>query len=404
MLSKKWVTWALILLILLLPTPAVVKYLQAFIVRNAVVTAFAYQVRAPIDGVVETLDVRPGDVPGSAPVLVVRNHRLPLADIGGLKSRCVEKQKYYAALEDELVSLETRLRESRNRLAGYRTVLQKDLAQTLAILKAREAGEKARLEEAAQTLERTLSLTRTSAATQEAADRAEARFQEARARLSVTRLEQARITHRRQMLRQHLFPPDISDGPLQEQGRINDLENAILDCRRRMQVVETDLAADAGRVQALRQDLETKSTRAEVTLPDTAVIWDVNGRAGMEVAKGDQILSYIDRSRLMVDVAVDDATLHLIRPDHPVRIRLFGSGRFIDGRVMQVMGSAARMPAHRFAASVKDKSPRDGHVLVRIDDPELYRSVEKFCGIGRTTYAEFEGIGLLEQYFGTFLR
>jgi hypothetical protein len=124
----------------------------------------------------------------------------------------------------------------------------------------------------------------------------------------------------------------------------------------------------------------------------------------MEVAKGDRILSYIDRSRLMVEVAVDDATIELIHPEHSVRIRLFGSGRYIDGTVIRVVGSAANWPEYRFAAGVKRKAARDGRVLVQIDDPQLQGDVKRFCGVGRTAYAEFEGIGLIEQYFGTFLR
>ncbi len=59
MLKKKWVTWVLILFILLLPIPAVVQYLQTFIVRNAVVTAYLYEIQAPIDGVVEALETQP---------------------------------------------------------------------------------------------------------------------------------------------------------------------------------------------------------------------------------------------------------------------------------------------------------------------------------------------------------
>ena len=100
----------------------------------------------------------------------------------------------------------------------------------------------------------------------------------------------------------------------------------------------------------------------------------------------------------------EDATIALIQPGHLIRIRIFGSHRSINGTVVQVMGSGSKWPDHRFAAGLKDKSVRDGRVLVQIDDPQLSGDTKRFCGVGRTAYAKFEGIGLIEQYFGTFLK
>jgi multidrug resistance efflux pump len=404
MLNKKWITWSLIIVIILLPAPAIIQHLQTFIVRNAVVTAYRYDVHAPIDGVVETCNAQPGSIPGDAPALVLCNRRLPLASINSLEATYHEKQKHHEYLENELSLLKTRLNVSQDNLSKYRTMLQKDLDQTLAIFKARQDGEEARLQEATQNRMRTIRLVKTSVVTQEDADRIEADFCDAKAQLNVTRLELQQIEHRKQMLQQNLFPPDISDSALQVQNRINNLQMKILDCKQRVHASEIDLFSDASRIQALRLDLEHKSSKATIVLPDTAVIWSVDARIGREVIKGERILSYIDRSNLMVDVAMDDATIELINPNHPVRIRLFGSGRFIKGTVIRVQGSAADWPDYRFAAAVKGKSMRDGRVLVKIDDLQLHGDVKKFCGVGRIAYAEFEGIGLFEQYFGTFLR
>jgi multidrug resistance efflux pump len=151
------------------------------------------------------------------------------------------------------------------------------------------------------------------------------------------------------MLRNDLFPSDLSDGVLQIQNQINTLFISILEYKRRIQETESDLATDSASLQAARADWEHRSTAA-VQLPDTSVIWEVDVGTGMEVVKGNRILSYIDRSSLMVDAAIDDSTLALIHPGHPVRIRLFGSGRFIGGKVISVLGSAADRSDIRFAA------------------------------------------------------
>jgi HlyD family secretion protein len=403
MFDKKWVLWLVILFIALLPMPAIIQYLQTFIVRNAVVTAYRYEVHAAIDGVVDTLDARPGEVPGEEPV-VLKNRRVPRADMEALEARHREKEKYHAFLLGELSTLETRQKASQQLLWDYRTLLENDLDQTLAILKARQEGEAARLKETKQIRTRAARLLQTSTVAQADIDRTEAGFLEAQARFNATGLERQQIEHRRQMLQQNLFLSDFSDGIFKAQELTNDLQMEIFHARRRIQTAETKLAEDAARLTALRRDMAHKLTTAIVELPDTAVIWDVEVRTGMEVTKGDRMLSYIDRSQLLVDVAIDDATIALIHPDHLVRIRLFGSGRSIQGKVIQVMGSGSKWPDHRFAAGVKDKSVRDGRVLVQIDDPQLSGDTKRFCGVGRTAYAEFEGIGLIEQYFGTFMR
>ncbi|NDV28179.1 HlyD family secretion protein [Desulfovibrio sp. JC010] len=380
-LCRRSTTWIVLLLIALLPLPSIVSYMQRFVVRNGVVTAYRYDVRAPIDGVVDAISIVPGMVSQGGPVLRIGNRRT---------------SGQYETLEKELLALEESLVVSRRKLDGYMDRLIRDIDQSLAILSARIKGEKAALKEAKHRRDRIAKLVKASVATSEDEDKAESEFLKADAKVKSTKLEIGQLKHRRGMLSQGMLPNDLSDGALQVQKRINDLEQNILACKRRMS--ETENAGGADDV------LNTRHTRAAVTLPETAVVWEMDVQDGMEVTKGDRLLSYIDRSRLMVEVAVDDATLELIVPGQPVKIRLYGRTDFIEGKVSRVMGSGGIWHSNLFAAGIKDRSARDGRVLVLIDDPLLYKRVEKFCGVGRTAYAEFEGIGLMEQYFGVFLR
>lgn len=296
------------------------------------------------------------------------------------------------------------LDENRKRRADYFSMIQKELSQKLGILDARKAGEQARLKEAEQARNRVLTLVATSVAAQEDADQKEADYHEALAKVNATRMEMGELRYQMTMLEKQLFPPDLSDGILQVQNLINRLELDISQGKRELAARKTELSIDAARLKALRADFNHRMARAEVSLPKTALVLAVAAEKGQELIKGDPLLSYIDRSRLMVEVAVDDATLELIRPGHPVRIRLFGSNRFIPGAVIQKLGSGSKRPPDRFAAGVKIKGDRDGLVLVSIKDEHLYKNTAGFCGIGRTAYAEFEDIGLMELFFGTFLR
>ena len=58
LLSKKKTVWIVIMLIALLPLPSIVNFMQRFVVRNGVVTAFRYEIKAPIDGGVDELSAR----------------------------------------------------------------------------------------------------------------------------------------------------------------------------------------------------------------------------------------------------------------------------------------------------------------------------------------------------------
>jgi hypothetical protein len=386
-LTSKKSTWIVIVLLLLLPLPSVVSYLQRFVVRNGVVTAYRYEVRAPIDGVVEGLSITPGMAPGDKPALRIGNRRT---------------RGRYNTLKKELAALEQDLGRSQARLGANVAKLINDLDQSLAILKARLKGEQAAKSETLHRRDRTNQLVRELVATQEDGDRVEAQFRKAEAQVRTTLLEIEQLGQRRRMLSQGMFPHDMADSVLQIQNRINGLKERILDCKRRMSEADADIAESPAAPGA--GEMNSRSALATVKLPDTAVVWELDVQDGMEVAKGDRLFSYIDRSRLMVEVAVDDATLELIEPGRGARVRLFGSNHFIEGTVSRVMGSAGIWHNNLFAAEVRARGAREGRVLISIQDDRLQDDAAKFCGVGRTAYAEFEGIGLLEQYFGVFLR
>lgn len=400
---KKWFTWVLVLVLIVLPMPALFKYLQTYVVRNAVVTAFLFEVRAPIDGIVEVLAAGAGTIPKDLPVAILRNPRLPHAGIDTLKARYDATKSNLALYRNELSVLEQRLDTYQHKLTEYRSLLETDLDHALDILKARQAGENARLLQASQNQTRSRNMRDPYKLSQTEMDRVEADFHEAAARLQATEAALKQTEQRRQMVSDNLFLSELSDSVLQIQSHIDSLFFEILACKQRIQISETDLTADEASLQAAVTDHDRLST-AGVSLPDTAVVWDVGVFEGMELSQGDRILSYIDRSRLMVDVVIDDSTLEWIYIGQPARIRLFGSTQFLNGTVIQVTGSASDRKQERLAAQVKGKSIRDGRILVLLDAPLLYEDVSRFCGVGRTAYAEFEGIGLIRQYFGSFFR
>lgn len=400
MFGKTWFRWIVIAIVILVPMPVLFRYLQAYIIRNAVVTSYLYEVYAPIDGTVVALDATPGSVPGEVPVIVLRNSRLSHRELDDLEARHQEKTNSLAFCQQEAEDVEARLTASDHWFSDYRVMMKQDLDQSADILKAQLEGAKAHLYETEQLRERNIKLIHTGAVARADFDRIESDFHQAESLVQSLRLQLKQTEYRIQMLKNNLFPSNLSDGVLQVQSQINALFIASVESKRRLVDARTDLAIDTENLRAVREDMERRSS-AVVRVPGNAVIWDVNVKPGMEVVKGERIFSYIDRSNLMVEVALDDSTLPLIQAGHPARVRVFGDRRFMEGKVVSVSGSAAA-PNGRFAANVHVKSPRDGRVLIQINDPKLYDDIGGFCGVGRTAFAELQGIGLIEQYLGRF--
>ncbi len=275
-LSRKQTVWIIMTLLALLPLPSIVNYMQRFVVRNGVVTAFRYEVHAPIDGVVSDLSISPGMIPGDRPALRLGNKRT---------------MGQYETLEKELKSLETSLAQSQRKFSDYTDRLMRDIEQSLAILKARLRGEQAAQKESRHRLDRTMQLVKASVATQEDGDRVESEFRKADAQVRTTLLEIEQLKHRRRMLGQGMLPQDLSDGALQVQSRINTLQQDILACKRRMSEAETDFAIDAASLKTLETDMNNRAAKASINLLDSAVIWEVDVQNDMEVAKGDRLFS-----------------------------------------------------------------------------------------------------------------
>jgi hypothetical protein len=140
-----------------------------------------------------------------------------------------------------------------------------------------------------------------------------------------------------------------------------------------------------------------EQSASDVLLPAGKNIWRVHASAGTWTTEGTHLISFVDCSALMLDIAVDDATLELIEPGSEVRLRLFGSFRYHSAKVILVRGSAALDTDPRvLAAEVQNRGARKGRVLARLDPSELSDKPSASCGIGRTAYAEFEDLNLFQ--------
>ena len=191
------------------------------------------------------------------------------------------------------------------------------------------------------------------------------------------------------------FSPTISDGALQVQNFLLELQIRQADLAKALSEARADLAAVELRLQHEKAQL-ARLREAPVDVPDGALVWQVHAAPGQFVDAGAPLFSFIDCRSLLLDIRADDTVLALVSRGHPVRFRLFGSSEFAEARVERIRGSAAVI-GHDDLATTMGGDARNGQVLARIEDVAAAGQGTDFCGIGRTAYAELRDIGLYRQ-------
>jgi multidrug resistance efflux pump len=228
---------------------------------------------------------------------------------------------------------------------------------------------------------------------------AEANYESALANYSANELDRSRAEQRLTEIEQAVFQVDIPDGALLTRQSLQDLELEVLRLEQAVGESEAYLAAASAELEGAARAHRQAST-ARLEIPAGQVVWNLHTSVGSWANQGRPLLSFVDCSQLILDIAVDDATLELIEPGSEVRIRLFGSFTYRTGRVVLVRGSSAlKSDGVVYAAEVANRGIREGRVLASMDPSDLSDDPSRSCGIGRTAYAEFEDINIFEMIF-----
>jgi hypothetical protein len=126
-------------------------------------------------------------------------------------------------------------------------------------------------------------------------------------------------------------------------------------------------------------------------------VWEGHKSAGSSIAAGVELLSYLSCEGRFVEAAIDDSTVELLQPDHPVTVHLYGSSLTLQGHIRLVYGSAGEISAQRgLAAHLGELGGNDAVVLIEVEPATPEARKYRLCDIGRTAYVEFDGIGLLD--------
>ena len=395
-LARWRVCVAVIVVLAVAPAFALLPHLRGLVSRNAVVTTFVITVRAPISGRLVTAPSTPGQIVSSgSAAAVVENERVDDGRAIELRAQWNVMTQNIARLTDQQRLLETLASEHAVMLQTYRSALASDTRARIAVLSAELRANEASLVEKQRHLERTRRLVASQSVSQALLDAAVAAHDSLQESLNARRAELRRLRQTLRQIANNLFLADDSDGALQVQNFLLELQIRQADLAKALSEARADLAAVELRLQHEKAQL-ARLREAPVDVPDGALVWQVHAAPGQFVDAGAPLFSFIDCRSLLLDIRVDDTVLALVSRGHPVRFRLFGSSEFAEARVERIRGSAAVI-GHDDLATTMGGGARNGQILARIEDVAAAGQGTDFCGIGRTAYAELRDIGLYRQ-------
>ncbi len=399
---RAWRT--LLVLVFVLPVLLVLPHARSLIVRNAVITAYLGEIKAPINGRIEEIALTPGTRSKAGELAMsIRNQRISRTELARLE---VQRRESALAAEQARAELDTVKAMAAARDAerdAFVQAVNQDLTKKLQMAQSDAPARVAELKAAKRDLERARTLIDKKLASPADLEAADAAYQAAVAAKSANELMRERLQQQLAEIQHGVFQIDVPDGVLLTRQMAQQVDLEVVHLTQALNDREAAASSAAAEYQAADRAYRNASG-ADIELAPGLTLWNVYATQGSWVTEGTTVMSVVDCSRLMADIAVDDATLELIKPGQKVRLRLFGTFEYHSATVMLVRGSAGLSDTPVLATAIADRGDRKGRVLARVDDSALAGMPGSSCGIGRTAYAEFEGISLLQTFLYPLFR
>ncbi len=132
---------------------------------------------------------------------------------------------------------------------------------------------------------------------------------------------------------------------------------------------------------------------SDVKLPADHVVWSVLASPGSTVTEGQTVLDLADCTRRFIVVDLPEREFERIKRNATAEVRLIGSDEWRQGKVRQVMGSAARTDDRLLAAQVPHPTSSSITVEVELIQDRSEAEHSGFCDIGRMAEVRLQRVG-----------
>jgi multidrug resistance efflux pump len=350
--------------------------------RDAVINARIAVIRAPIDGIATAAVTTPGtEIKAGTPIGRVED---PLAD----DARLAQLVREASATELERDSLARRLGDldraravAEAQAEAYRVGRVRQLELRIEETRANLAAATEREGDADATAARGAALHTRGFQSDEAQEKARHAQEIERQGVVATRKRLDALSVELDAARNGTFLGDsYNDVPSSLQRarelalRVAETQTAIDDQARKTEAVHAQLAAERERLGA--------HTKATLTAPVEGQLWTVQAAPGEYVRKGQDILTVLDCSTVVVTASVTERDYNELRLGDRVRFRVSGTNRDYAGRIAK-LGSTTT-----FAIP-----PAPGRQQIVVSLSDLPAGSEDGCAVGRTGEVTFDDTG-----------
>jgi multidrug resistance efflux pump len=373
------------------------------IAPTAFVNAELVRVTAPIAGRLSRDLPRRGDIIDHAITVNLidtlsadRRHLLDLDQQSAVAKDRAELAKRQLA---EIVALDRGLE---TRTEAYRSGMLERLAHQVAEAEAEKVGCLAENEQRRDVRSRLADLAKSGYTSQIRSAEAFATQEANAGRCEMADARVQRLKIERDSAKNGVFLGDgASDVPYSQQQR----DRLVL----RRQDLETEMLQQNSSAVQLAAEVTEERNRlgrighSDLLLPADHVVWSVSASPGSTVTEGQTILDLADCAHRFVVVDLPEREFEQIKPSETAAVRLVGSDEWKQGKVRQVLGSAARTDDRLLAAQVPHPTSSSITVEVELLQDQSEAEHNSFCNIGRMAEVRFQrtGFGFGDRIFRT---
>jgi len=347
--------------------------------RDAVINARIAVIRAPIDGIATATVIIPGTAIKAGEA--IGGVEDPLADdarLAQLRREASATELEHDSLVRRLTDLERARDEAENQAEAYRLGRVRQLELRIEEARANLTAATAREADAKAIVGRGATLHARGFQSDEAQEKAR-HVQEveeqgviaARKRLEALNVELDAARNRTFLGDSYNDAPSSLQRARELALRVTETEAALDEKRRKLEALQSQTGVERERLAG--------HSKAVLTTPVEGQLWTLQAAPGEYVRKGQDILTVLDCSTVMVTASVSERDYNELHLGDPVRFRVSGTARDYAGRIVK-LGSTTT-----FAIPF---DPGSRQIVVAA--PKLSSSSEDGCAIGRTGEVTFE--------------
>jgi multidrug resistance efflux pump len=366
--------------------------------REAVINGRVVAIRAPMDGIVRFAAASPGHpVAAAAAIGQIEDPHPDDARVFALQQEAQATGRERDALVQRVADLERARAAADAQAAAYQAGRVRQDQLRIEEAQAKLAAAKAREADAAATVQRGTALYQRGFQSEEA-------HQRARHSLDIAQNETLAVQKRLGALEVELaaartgtyLGDNYNDVPSSFQ-RARELTVRIEETRATLDQLARKSETLAEQLTAEQRRLAARSIAA-LTAPVSGHLWTTSAVSGEFVRRGQDLLAVLDCATVTVTASVGDRIYNELRLGDPVRFRVAGTNREYFGSIAK-LGSAA-------SSGNLAITPAEGRNQLTINLPELARSADDRCAVGRTGEVVFEsrGSGVATDVTGTAMR